>query len=292
MPELIAAARADIVSQGKAPPIIYDLEKNIQATHNLYGKSSEDKFRIFEGQKKQEAKPEILYFIGCLSSHEQREIPQAFIKILSIANIPYLIMEDECCGDLPYELGLRETANECAKCVFEKIKNTDVNELVVSCPHCYEAFTQKYPKWGMKMPIKISHVSDYLNKLLSKGKLNLSKEILKKVVYHDSSKLARFSKIFDAPRDLIAAIPGVDLREMGRNRIQAYCCGGGGLELTNPQMAIGAAKLLIEEAFREGAEILLTADPYCKRELGLASEALGSAIEVCDIVELVAKVIE
>ena len=135
------------------------------------------------------------------------------------------------------------------------------------------------------------HLSQLLAEKVAEGELKF-RRLVKKVTYHDPCRLGRFSGIYDEPRTVIDAIPGVELVEMPRNRTGALCCG------TQAWMNCGTINKQIQserlrEASATGAEVLLTSCPKCQIHFrcamhdGRLGEELG--IEIEDVTSLAAK---
>jgi Fe-S oxidoreductase len=173
--------------------------------------------------------------------------------------------------------------------MFEK---AGVKHIVTCDPHSFYSFSQEYPDKGNG--IRYQHSTQLLNDLLDEGKLRLSSKADKKVTYHDPCYLGRRSEVFEEPRDLIQKIPGVTFVEIENNKKESDCCGMGGgrmwMELPKGLISSQAiAEKRIQQALDTGAEILLTACPFCNITLNDAVKALEKedAIEVMDITELI-----
>ena len=137
----------------------------------------------------------------------------------------------------------------------------------------------------------------YLEKLIREGRIKLNGEIGKRVTYHDPCDLGRAFKIFEEPRNILKSIPGLDFREMDRNRLQARCCGGGGGVLANnPEMAVDMATERVRDALAVGAEIIVSGCAACKDNLRKGAKAIPKQergkIKVMDITEIVANAME
>jgi len=286
---IMTTARADIVNLGKAPKYVLEVDLNLKSSKNPTGEAFEKRFAHLQMTKR--IASDVVYFVGCTTAYYRPEIAKAMQKILDAAGINYMIMEEEfCCGAPAYELGLRERAFELAKHNAKVIKDAKAKTVVASCPNCARALKLEYKKWGIPLDVKVLHHTELIDLLLKEGKLELGKPLNSTLVYHDPCHLGRYLQVYDAPRNVLIKIPQVKLVEMWRNREKALCCGAGsGYRLTHPETAIKIAERVVEEAFRTGAEIMVTACPTCK--LSFQRPAKTKKLEVKDIAEIIADAI-
>jgi len=296
IPELITAARADIVNSEKVPSRVLEILKNIKKTGNPYSVMDDDEeiSAVLDKEiRRTEKRAKILYFIG--DTHfPHPEIFEATIRILNYAGINFTILSKENKSvELLYQLGFRKEAERLVKENAEAINKTECEVIITSDANEYLAFKREYPRLGASLNsnIKIMHTTEYINSLLQENKLSLSKEINKSITYHDSSSLGRYLGVYEPPREVIKAIPGVKFKEMRWNEDKARCCGAsGGLLFTHPEIAAKAAENVIDEAIEIGAEIITTASPLCKQSLIKHEEKLQrNSVEVHDITELIEK---
>lgn len=296
IPELITAARADIVNSGKTPPRVLEIYENIKKTGNPYAmiNDNEEISAVLDKEiRKIGKRVKILYFIGdTVFSHP--EIFEATIRILNHAGINFTILSKENRSvELLYQLGFHKEAERLAKENAKVINETECEVIVTSDADEYLAFKRDYPRLGASLnsDIKIIHTTECINLLLQENKLSFSREINKSVTYHDPSSLGRYLGVYEDPREVIQVIPGVRFKEMRWNKDKTHCCGAsGGLLFTNPEIAAKAAENVIDEASEIGAEIIATASPLCKQSLVKHKEKLQrNGIEVYDITELAEK---
>ena len=168
-------------------------------------------------------------------------------------------------------------------------------ELITTCAGCLKTFRDLYPKYGGGDGYKALHALELIESLINEGKLAFKQDAEPlKVVYHDPCDIGRHMGIYEPPRNVIKALPGVELLEFPLNRAQAKCCGGGGgMKGFDNQMAgdIGYKRLV--SAIDLGADAIVSACPSCK---GTFNQAAAKArkekkgkIKVLDITELVAQ---
>jgi len=168
--------------------------------------------------------------------------------------------------------------------LFDKLS---VKKVITLSPHSYNALRNYYPN-----KFEVFHYTQILWDLISGSRLNLSAKLSAKVTYHDPCFLGRHNSEYEAPRQVLKAIPGVKLIEMERNRENSFCCGGGSGNFYTDFFGGGEnspARIRVREAVETGANILATACPVCAIMLNEAvkGEGLEEKLIVKDISELV-----
>jgi heterodisulfide reductase subunit D len=172
-------------------------------------------------------------------------------------------------------------AGEIIKHNVEAIKRKKATTVVFACPSCYQMWKEYYPD-----DFKIFHVTEYLH-FLVKGKRIPLKENSITVTYHDPCDLGRGARIFDAPREVLCAIPGVKLVELDKNRSKCMCCGGGGnLEMMDADLSSKISKQKIDEVLRTGAQAVITSCQQCVRTMNTYVRRNKIPLKVMDITEL------
>lgn len=244
---------------------------------------------------KRGAEAELCYFVGCTTSFDDRAagIARAFSEILRRSGISFGILEkkEPCCSDIARragELGLAEEQKEQCETVFEKY---DITEIATSSPHCFHTLANEYSD----QTFRARHYTMVLKELLDNKEISFDKKLDVKVTFHDPCYLGRHNRIFDEPRAIIKAIPGVTLVEMQSCREDSLCCGGGGGRMW--QDLKGERKMSeirIEEAEATGAQILITACPLCLIMLEDARKSVISRddFRVIDLNELLLEALE
>ena len=281
----------------------------------LLGAKKADRTKWAEGLKFAE-NPEVLFFPGCKYSYDEKlqKSARKAAEVLLNAGVKlgYLADAEMCCAGRLYQMGYFEQFDKRAGANIKQIENTGVKTIVTPCSDCYHAFKRLYAAKGLK--VEVLHITEYLAKLIREGKLTFTKSLNLTVTYHDPCHLGRQGEpyeawdghekkilnqvhtweprrpryngskgIYEEPRDIIKAIPGVTLVEMERIKEYAWCCGAGsGLSVTDPEFSLWTAKERIEEANATGAEAMITACPWCKDNFERAS-----GIKVIDIIDLV-----
>jgi Fe-S oxidoreductase len=237
---------------------------------------------------------EILYFPGCYLSYDPRlkKVAAATARILEKAGVDFGILgpKESCCGE-----SIRKTGNEALfkHLARENIKSFidhGVKKILVSSPHCLHTFRNEYPQFNVHF--EVVHITEFLRELIQDGRLKPARGYAKRITYHDPCYLGRHNGVFDAPRAVLKTIS--EVAEMQDYRENSLCCGGGGgrIWMETPK-GERFADLRLRQAIDVGAEVLVTACPYCitnftDSSLGLAD---GQRVEIKDITEIVQEVI-
>ncbi|MFW9972492.1 MAG: (Fe-S)-binding protein [Candidatus Odinarchaeota archaeon] len=236
---------------------------------------------------------ENLCWLGCTVATRTPKTAESFINILNHVEIDFTMLgEGEgCCGYVLISAGLWEDANKVAMSVIERVQKTKAKYLITPCSGCYYTFTKLYPEiLDLHMPCEILHTSQFFEKMIKNDKITLNPLEIN-VTYHDPCSLGRHSKVYDAPRNILKAIPNLKLKEMPMNRKCARCCGGGGgLWSFNNSISLESTQTrLKEDFFPLDINVLATACPQCQLNFRFASHMKNLAdksLNICDITEL------
>jgi heterodisulfide reductase subunit D len=172
--------------------------------------------------------------------------------------------EEKCCGLYAFDIGFRREYERLKAANLEMIAKAGIKKVVVVCGSCRRIWHEYARTSGLDF--QALHGVEYVNQLLQSGRLRFLRRIDKKVTYHDSCHLGRGVGVYDDPREIICAIPGVTFVEMERNRRWAWCCGGGGgVPEADPELARWSATDRMREAAATGAELMLTSSAVCQR---------------------------
>ena len=239
---------------------------------------------------------EFLFFTCCYFSYDPRmkKVAKATVEILNKAGVDYGILgaRESCCGESIRKTGAEDTYKKLARENIKTFVDSGVKKLVVSSPHCFEAFRKEYAE--LMVNFEVIHMTQLLAGLIRDGRLKITGTLERTGTYHDPCYLGRHNGIFDEPREILAAIPGLTTREMATNRRSSLCCGGGGgrvwMETVKGERF---SDLRLEQARALGADLLITACPYCIsmfEDSRLILE-LEDKIEIKDIAEIIRDVI-
>ena len=264
----------------------------------------------------------VLFHAGCRYSFDPslRSAVRAAATVFTKAGVDFAIDPGEgCCAGKAYDMGYRDDFAAMAKANLERWAAAGVKTVVTPCATCFHTFKRLYPEAGAGVDVpEILHTVQLADRLLKAGSLKPAKQVPLSVTYHDPCHLGRQGEdyvawsgkevkifgqavvydpprpryngafgVYDPPRDVLKAIPGMELVEMERNREAAWCCGAGGsVRETYPEFSAWTAGKRVEEAVSTGAATLVTACSGCKKNLAEASAKVGAGLEVLDVLEL------
>ncbi len=290
--EFLIDIRSMAVEEGQIAPTIRDALESIFKNGNPWDRIRSKRSEWLQGSNVKHISQgaEILYYVGCTSAYDPRvqSVAKSLVKCFEKAGVNFGILGDEesCCGSEVYgmgEKGLFEFLVEENMKIFNKY---NVKQAVTSCPHGFHAFKNRYNQTSFE----VQHHTQLLTKLIDDKKLTFSKEVNKKVIYHDPCFLGKQNGIYEEPRKVIENVPGVKLLEFDRSRTRSLCCEGGGGRMWIDISGSRLAEIRVEDAVENGAEILAVACPFCLLTIEDAVKTTGNEgkIQVMDIAEILA----
>ncbi|MFH1489508.1 MAG: (Fe-S)-binding protein [Pseudomonadota bacterium] len=270
------------------------VDQNITSFNNPFGERFEDRIGWAAGLDLPQT-GETVYFPGCYAAYRYPQIARATVGILRAAGygVAYLAAKEVCCGTHFIWDGQARMARAWATRLSHVLEEAGARRVVVSCADCYRSLKIDYAAMLGKQPFEVVHISELLATLIGEGRLKFQRELPGKVTYHDPCRLGRLGGgIYEPPRDVLRALPGIELVEMPRRRRWAWCCGSGGLVVLNafPEFARWTAAQRIAEA-KEAAPTLVTACAHCLASFEGAAATEGSSLSLYDLPTLVAKAI-
>lgn len=233
---------------------------------------------------------EVVYFIGCVGSFYPRtySIPQALVRVVDRAEVEFTTLggEEWCCGYPLYVAGMGDRMAELARHNMEQVRAVGAKRVIFACPSCYYAWSHLYPEMVDVSGLEFQHAVEFLADLLAEDGLALG-PVEEVVTYHDPCDLGRKSGVYEAPRDVLNSIPGLELCEMSMNRQSALCCGGGGdVETADPDVSVRVATQRMAQVQATGARYVVSACQQCKRTLQEGARKSRIRIRAVDVVEL------
>lgn len=239
-----------------------------------------------------------LFWVGCAGAYEDRakKTTRAVAELLDLAGVSFAVLGDgeTCTGDPARRSGNEFVFQQLAMQNAEVFKETKVKKVVSTCAHCFNTLKNEYAAFGVEL--EVVHHTQLLNRLVREGRLTPVPQNgtpSRAITYHDPCYLGRHNQVYSPPRELLAVIPGAEMREMPRNSERSFCCGAGGARMWMEEK-IGERINVnrTTEAVETGADQIAIGCPFCRVMLsdGLTSlQADGKAreeVEVLDVAQM------
>ncbi|NQT73798.1 MAG: (Fe-S)-binding protein [Chloroflexi bacterium] len=287
------AVREEILeTQRPVPKMIRKFFENVYLYGNAYREPREARGNWAQGLgiKEFEQGDEYLFYVGCVGSYDtcSQRAAKSLGKVMQKASVSFGILgeKEECDGNEVRLLGEQGLFEHQRDKNVELFREAGVKKIVTLSPHSYNAFKNHYAG-----EFEVFHYTQLLRDLIESGTLAISGKFEATVTYHDPCFLGRHNLEYDAPREVLNTIGGLNLVEMERNRKNAFCCGGGSANFYTGISAKGkdqASNARVREAYETGATILAVACPVCLLMLedAVKTEGLDEQIQVKDISEI------
>ena len=235
-----------------------------------------------------------LFFVGSMGSYDNRsqKITQSFARLLNKARVKVAILgnEEKNSGDTPRRLGNEFLFQELATNNIETFKKYAVKKIVTMDPHAFNTLKNEYSEFGLEA--EVYHHTELLEKLIKEGKLTPKNRVDEVITYHDSCYLGRYNNVYDAPREILKAIPGVKVVETERNRENSMCCGaGGGLMWMEEDQGTRINVARTEQLLETNPTVISTGCPYCLTMIsdGTKAKEMDEKVHAFDVVEILEK---
>ncbi|MDX8363658.1 (Fe-S)-binding protein [Cytobacillus sp. IB215665] len=303
--KIIDLRRYLVLTEGKMDADAQRAMTNIERQGNPWGlnRKEKDKWRdiredvnipTVKEMKKSGEQFEYLLWVGSMGAFDNRsqKITLSFAKLLNEAGVKFAILgnKEKNSGDTPRRLGNEFLFQELATNNIAELQKHDVKKIVTIDPHAYNTFKNEYPDFGLEA--EVFHHTEVLDQLVKEGKLVPKHEVKETITFHDSCYLGRYNEVYEPPRDILKAIPGVELIEMERKRETGMCCGaGGGLmwmeETTGNRVNVART----EQALAVNPTVISSGCPYCLTMLsdGTKAKEVEERIGTYDVAELLEK---
>lgn len=279
------------------PPELTRTFNGMERQSNPWGVGSDKRDEWAEGLNiphiTEKPDAEYLFFVGCAGSFDDRakKITKSVAKILDAAGVSYAILgkEEPCNGDTARRLGNEYLYQSMASVAVETFNGYNVKKVITNCPHCFNTIANEFSQFGGNY--ECVHASELVADLIKQGKVQLSNGKAASIVYHDSCYLGRYNDVYDAPRQILEALPGVIRKEAGRSKNKGMCCGaGGGRMWIDEEPTQRVNTLRVEQLLGTEPDVIASACPYCMTMLsdGVKEKQADATVQTRDILELVA----
>ncbi len=238
------------------------------------------------------AEGEICYWAGCIPSYTMKNMPENAIRILNSAGIVpvYLGTDEWCCGAPVVLAGRYSDISDVIRHNIEEFNKRGIRKLITSCPGCWATLALYYPVFAkmlnLEYNVEVLHIAQVFDDLIKDGKIKLEKEVKLKVTYQDPCHIGRAGGIYEAPRNVLKAIPGVELVEMEKVKEESNCCSRHVMRY--PAFGSKIAVSRVEEAASTGANAIVTACGTCMFNVNVGVRDAGVEMDVYDISDLIA----
>ncbi|MBW2463203.1 MAG: (Fe-S)-binding protein [Deltaproteobacteria bacterium] len=305
--KIVGMRRELVMNKGEMPPELQRPFMGMEMNGNPWNLSSSDrgawtdKLREDHGVTvpflADHADAEVIYWAGCAASFDNRaqKTAQALVRLLDHARVDYAILgtEETCTGDPARRAGNEYLFQMLAEQNVETLNGYGAGKktIVTACPHCFNTLVNEYPDFGGKYDVV--HHSEFLNGLIARGKIVPEKRVEATVAFHDSCYLGRYNDVYDEPREVLAAIPGVKLREVPYwNKSKGLCCGAGGAQMFMEEQTenrVNEKRTL--QLLDTGCDTIASGCPFCMTMLtdGLKAEEKEDQVDQLDIAEMLVK---
>lgn len=303
--QIIDMRRYLVMAEGKMDPEAQRAVTNIERQGNPWGLSKKDRIKwrdqdesinipTVKELKKADEEFEYLFWVSSMGSYDSRsqKIALAFAKLMNEAGVSFAILgnTEANSGDTARRIGNEFLFQEIAEKNIKTFEKNNVTKIVTIDPHAYNIFKNEYPDLGYEAE-EVLHHTEMLYDLVSSGKLDPSVPINQRLTYHDSCYLGRYNGVYDPPREILTAIPGLELVEMVRNKESGMCCGaGGGLMWTEETTGNRINVARTEQAIETEPEMISSACPFCLTMLsdGTKAKEVDQDISTMDVAEILA----
>ncbi|RKD23028.1 hypothetical protein BEP19_12435 [Ammoniphilus oxalaticus] len=290
-----------VLTEGQMPSEAARYFQNVERQSNPWGISRRERINWREQREDIEVSTvqeidqfDYLFWVGSMGSFDQRsqKIAQSLAKIMNAAGVTFAILgnEERNSGDTARRMGNEFLFQQLAEENIAILQKYNVTKIITIDPHIYNTFKHEYPEFGLKA--EVYHHTELILQWLKEGRLKLTKTVEEQVAYHDSCYLGRYNEIYDIPREILRAVPGVHLLELERNRDDSMCCGaGGGMMWLEERQGTRVNEERTEQALAVNPTAIGSNCPYCLTMLsdGTKAKDVEQQVKTLDIAEIVEK---
>lgn len=287
-----------VMMESKFPTEVQTVFKNMETNASPWAFAASDRGNWAEGLDVKTmadvgdaSKVDVLLWVGCAGSFDDRnkKVLRSFVSLLKKADVKFAILgtEEQCTGDPARRIGNEYLFQTLATANVETLNRYQAKTIVTACPHCFNILKNEYKDFGGNY--EVVHHSQFIGQMIQSGKLKPAQTLNAKVTFHDSCYLGRWNNIYEQPRSVLQAIPGVQFTEMKNHHDQSMCCGAGGGRMWMEE-TIGKRVNVTrtEQALETGASVIAAACPFCMTMMsdGVKSKDKQAEVKVMDLAEL------
>ncbi|MER1987417.1 MAG: (Fe-S)-binding protein [Solibacillus sp.] len=298
--KIIDLRRYLVMTQGEMPAEASRYFQNIERQGNPWGTNRNERVKWREGMEDiiktvdEVEEFDVLFWVGSMGSFDIRnqKIARSFARLLDKAGVKFAILgnQEGNSGDTARRMGNEYLFQELCMQNIETFQSYNVRKIVTTDPHAFNTLKNEYPEFGLEA--EVFHHTQLLADLLKEGKLKPTKKVDEKIAYHDSCYIGRYNDIYESPRDILRAIPGIEILEMERNRESSLCCGAGGgrmwmEEREGTRMNIARTEMALET----NPTVIGSNCPYCLTMIsdGTKAKEVEEQVQTLDIAEIIEK---
>ena len=296
---IVNGARQRLAEAGFLPQVFAPMLDSLKDQGNPLGELAENRTETYPSGYENRAatveQADVLLYLGCTGSYQDLYIVPSMMELMDKVGVRYSVLgeKENCCGYVAHLVGAEDAFQECMEKNVATFSELNPQLIVTTCAGCHRTLRDLYREHS-GFDVEVLHAVEYMDRLISDGSLQFQGEFQMKAIYHDPCDIGRHMGIYEPPRNVLRALPGLELMEFTLNRSLAKCCGGGGgLKGFDGELSAVLAENRVAEAMDLGAEVIVSACPTCKSNLKLAAAKLQrerrQRMKVMDITEVVAE---
>ena len=246
--------------------------------------------------------PDVLFWVGCTGALVERgvSVTQSMASVLKKANVNFSVLgsQETCTGDPARRMGNEYLFQLLAGQNIETINGNGIKTILTTCPHCFNTMRNEYSQvadaFDTEWDVEVLHYTEFVERLISEGRLTMAESQVASteaisMTYHDSCYLGRHNDIYDQPRSIANAVPGVELREMSQCRSRGFCCGAGGGRMWMEESGTRVNHIRTDHFLETDSDTVAVSCPFCLQmfEEGISAKGQQDTKRAKDLIELV-----
>ena len=283
-----------VLGFGFRPPLsLLMIKKNLRNTGNIFGEPEAGRTAWLPEGITFKEEGEFAYFAGCGPLYQSPNTSENVARILDRAGMEFVFLgpDEHCCAAPMLSSGQLDMAEELIRHNVQELRQRGVKTLMHACATCWYVFEKKYPQWtqelGLPWEMENLHIVQVVHGLLRQGSIEFTTPVEARVTWHDPCHIGREGGIYDPPREVLRAIPGLELVEMEHHRENGLCCSTPPLRMRHPEWSDTIAGARVGEAEQAKAEIMTTGCTPCEFMFHIGADNAGLDLRVNNITDLV-----